>query len=227
MAHLKHDHRDIGKVFKKVAWGTSNSLIFSWCEEAGYYGYCSIDDEGDIVFRPPHHTINRKLGYKVSRVGDGVLECAMVLVTTIKKENKMKNVNYIGGKYNVVSAVGMSDPLYIGFYKIDADIKVEKDDLIVVETGYGLEIVTVIEFYERSLEVETMKIFNNAIAWVVDKIDESRQKQRREATERRKFITKQLEEKKEAMEEIAIYKMLAESDPDAAKLLEELKQLGQ
>jgi len=144
-------------------------------------------------------------------------------------EMASKNKNYIG-QYETIARViyDLSDESgpEISVYNYKMSLKnVEEGDFVIVDGRNGMDIVKVIEVVQRSLETKAIKEFNKAKAWVVCKVDMLQHNQRKEATERKEFIMKQLAERKEQMEEVAIYKMLAETDKEAAKLLEELEGL--
>lgn len=148
-------------------------------------------------------------------------------VRQIYKEHAMENVNvnYVGGEYNVVKVYYISmDSTKTYNFKIDADIEVTEGDILVVEASNGLGLVCVKEFITNS--IVNAKEVKKATAWVVDKVDMSRQKERKEATYKREYIIQQLEEKKKQMEAVEIYAFLAKIDPEAEKLLTELKSLS-
>jgi len=178
---------------------------------------------------------NKYLYTNGGTVGKEVLEAKDLIMIRmpegqqIKGVKMKKNVNYIGTDYSVVevSYEIEYDGLVLTSYYFKTSIKnLEVGDLVVVESSEGLGLARVIATpIARSLDTVVIKQFNLAKAWVVNKVDMTIHNQRREATERKKFIMEQLAERKEAMEEVAIYKMLAQSDPDAAKLLEELDGL--
>ncbi len=107
---LLYGRGDEGVVYKKQGW--NDTLMFAWCEKAGYYGYCRIH-EGKITFKPPYHNENRKAGYKVSRVGEGVLGCSMIIITRIKaKIMKNKKIKYMGMFYNADDELQDSEGFY-------------------------------------------------------------------------------------------------------------------
>ena len=136
-------------------------------------------------------------------------------------------VNYIGGEYNIVEvSYDLRGGPILGTYysKVDKDIELKEDDLVVVESKRGLSITRVIEVFENT--IGNADIVKQATAWVVDKVDYSRQQARKEATEKRAYILQQLEEKKAQLETIQMYAILAEMDPEAKKLVDELKTLG-
>lgn len=139
-----------------------------------------------------------------------------------------KNVNYIGGEYkiaevtyNLKDALLGVDPYY---FKIDADIEVAIDDLLVVESQKGFGLVKLVSLHDDTIANKDKT--KQATAWVVNKVDCSRHLAKKEATERREYVLAKLEEKKEQMEAIKMYALLAEMDPEAKLLIEELKLLG-
>ena len=67
---------------------------------------------------------------------------------------------------------------------------------------------------------------NQPLAYVVDKIDMTALREQEEAERTMAELRTRLEAKKQEFEQNAIYEMLAEKDPEAAKMLEALKQLG-
>ena len=200
---LRHNDSDTGLKFRRHHWDTD--LFFSWFPPLKRYEYNN--------------------GY---RVGKQVLEYTDIVEIKTKKEKKM-NKNYIGTGYQVVRVsyeLSENTPT-LTTYTFKTSIKLVVGDLVVVDGVKGLAIVRVVQdSIERSLDTETIKEFNKAKAWVVNKVDTADHTARKEATERKKFIMSQLAERREAMEEVAIYKLLADSDPEAAKLLTELENLN-
>lgn len=144
------------------------------------------------------------------------------------KMSKNNNVNYIGGEYRVaVCTYDINQTLVVDTYnfKVDIDSTMEVNSLAVVESRNGYGIVRVTELLDNCIDnAEQVK---KATAWIVDVIDTSRQDQRKDATRQREYIIQQLDEKKAQMESISMYALLAEHDPEAKKLLESLKELGQ
>ena len=204
-ANLKYDNRDIGYMFRRVGW--SEEVYFMWNKTRQEYIYMNN-----------------------SQVGIGVLHSDELMKFKIKpkKEIKMRNVNYIGTGYEVVEVTyEITNPESLEHrYFFKTDIKLQKGDLVVVESSNGLGLCRVVsDSVPRSLESSVIKMYNKAKAWVVDTVNTTNQDKRQIATERKKFIMEQLEERKEAMEEKAIYNVLAQSDPEAKKLLEELESI--
>ena len=177
-----------------------------------------------------------------AEVGVGVLNSDDIIITTGKtteqlvdeylnltQESEMDK-NYIG-EYNRVALVSYDlteeRPVLSTYsFKLGDEVDCKEGDLVIVDGKNGMAIVRVVEVMARSVLPKVIKQFNLAKAWVVCKVEEEKHKQRAEATERKKFILRELEERKEQIEEIAIYDMLAKADPQAAKLLEELKKLS-
>lgn len=156
------------------------------------------------------------------------LDSNKVNINSIKEEKEMSNVNYVGGEYKlaVVSYDLNSDNIEFNNYvfKCDIDLEIAKGDLLVAESSRGLGIVRVCDVKENN--IKNHKLALQATAWIVDKIDMTKHKQKKEATERRKYLLKQLEEKKDQLETLKMYALLAEMDPEAKKLVDELKTLG-
>lgn len=186
-------------------------------------------------------TVTRGLDYTVTRESDNVWRYnngrvisknSTVFYRTdfkyINEEKEMTTVNYIGGEYNIAEVtydLSSSMPVLNTYYfKVDKDLILKENDLVVVESSKGLSIVRVVATYNNN--IHNADKVKKATAWVVDKIDYSRQQSRKEATEKRAYILQQLEEKKEQMETIKMYALLAEMDPEAKKLVDELKTLG-
>jgi hypothetical protein len=145
-----------------------------------------------------------------------------------KKEKEMsKNVNYIGGEYKVVMvSYELVTEMVINEYafKADIDLKVNEGDLVVVDSTTGLGIAKVTQVLENS--IDNANQVKAAKAWVVDVIDTSAQDKRKEATRQREYILQQLKEKKAQMEAVSVYALLAKTDPEAEKLLNQLESLG-
>jgi len=140
------------------------------------------------------------------------------------KEEQMENndVNYIGGEYKVAQVKYLDGGVYN--FKADIDLKLEEDTLVVVESKNGLGLAKVYQVYENS--IDNAEQIKKATAWIVNIIDTSAQDQRKEATRQREYILQQLEEKKAQMEAVSVYALLAKTDPEANKLLEQLTALG-
>jgi len=141
----------------------------------------------------------------------------------VKTMRTNKDVNFIGGQYKVVKVCYLDSPLSEYNFKVDVDTEVEKDNLLVVESTNGYGLVTVVEVLANN--IDNAEEVNKATAWVVSKVDITRQEARKEATRQRAYIIKQLEERKKAVESVNMYALLAEADPEAKKLLADLKKI--
>ena len=162
-----------------------------------------------------------------------LLEVVNVYIKTGKIETKgikmETDVNYVGGDYKLVEVTFELGKDIINLdgrhiYKMDIDKKVKINGLVVVESSAGYGLAKVINCIDNI--IDNAAIAKQAIAWVVDVVSTKRHMAKIKATERREYILTQLEEKKKALESINLYNLLAESDPIAAKLVAELKQLG-
>lgn len=176
------------------------------------------------------------------------------ILTTTKKGNKMpvtKNTSgrrdnraqalYIGGDYVIVGVVYTSTfealtrttittPAATDYYKLDISRSddVELGSALLLDWGEGISAGRVVEILKANefCNVTSVRAQNSLVGWVVDVINTKEQASRIEATERKEAILVSLEEKREQLEELQIYAALAQSDPEAARLLTELKQLG-
>ena len=143
-------------------------------------------------------------------------------------ENKMiiENKNYIGGEYRVAEVSHNIDGPYLEsfYFKVDIDVKVVVDNIVVVDSQRGLSLGKVIAIHDNN--VGNANIIQKAKAWIVSVVDMVNHKKRIDATVQRAYIIKQLEERKEAMDAVDVYARLAENDPEAKKLVDQLKLLG-
>lgn len=159
-----------------------------------------------------------------SRHGGPVNKAGIASVNKCKKEDIMskRNVNYIGGEYDIAMCSYLGESQQYAF-KTPKGVKVNENDLVVVESskGYGLCQVNLI--VENN--IDNAEIVSKATAWVVDVVDMTLHNARIDATKKREYIIQQLEEKKKSLEAISMYQLLADVDPDAKKLVEELKAL--
>ena len=140
-----------------------------------------------------------------------------------KTMSKAKDVNYIGGEYKVVKVHYLNEKTTYNF-KIDAALTANPGDIVVVESKHGLGLCEIEEVYDNVIaNADEVKV---ATAWVVNLVDMTAHKQRQDATAKRGYILQQLEEKKKQLEAISVYQLIADIDPEAKKLVDELKALG-
>jgi len=198
--------RGIPGYFKRVGWG---DLIIEW--EGGITSDWLYTHTGGVV----GPTLDDN---------DDFVKCDEEGNLKGQDMNKNNNVNYIGGEYKVVTTEYYGDDFGGQYnFKIDVDTEVKEGDMMVVEAKSGLGIVRCLTVLKNCME--NAKEVKKATAWVVQVLDLDRQKARKEATERRAYVIQQLEERKSQVEAINMYAMLAEVDPEAKKLLEELKTI--
>ena len=148
-------------------------------------------------------------------------------------EEVIMSKNYIGGNYYYVGVrhdVNSKDIFIANPYIYKCDISngttpdVQVGDMVVVENskGYNLGIVT--EVYIDSFQ--NAAVAKQATAWVVDKVDMARHLKKVEATVRRDYLLTKLNERQEQVQATQMYALLAQVDPEAKKLLEELTELS-
>lgn len=211
---------DKAGVYRDTHW-RDPSIMFAWDEKSNYWAYIdpTVYKKSSIIkFKPAYNDCN--VG-RTSKVGQQVLERTTII--NIKEDKMSRDVNYIGGEYKVVEVNYQGSN--INYYlKIDVDVEVKVGDLVCTESSQGLVIATVKTVLDNS--IGNAPFVQRAKAWVVCVIDYSRQQARKEATEKRDYILKQLEEKRQQMEVVNMYALLAKMDPEAERLLTELKSLG-
>jgi len=139
------------------------------------------------------------------------------------KEEKMNRLKLNIGDYYMVKNT------WDQYVRVPVDVELNQGDKIVIsECGNNYIILTVDKIFPKlDFSDETLvNVYNTTnYAYYVDKVDTSRFEGWIANAKRRELILKELERKKEEMEELAIFKLLAEQDKEAAKLLEELKEL--
>lgn len=216
MVNIKDDN-----YYKRPHW---IGLCFKYYKEFDRFYYYKDGEAGNG--RPSPMILDSTDFIQCTKYGKALITKQTKIKGQQMNTNNTDNKNYIGGEYNIAEVTydlttEVSNNCY---FKIDIDLKVAEDDLVVVDSIDGLGIVRILKIIPNTLE--NASIVKIAKAWVVDKIKLAKHKKKIEATERREYIIEQLEEKKKSMEAINIYKMLAEMDPEANKLVNELKSLG-
>ena len=231
-----------GRLYRRQHWPgnhETHNLAFTWDNHKKSFAYVRLNEATGQARHEGGHPSKAVLkAMDIEEIHLPVYaEVSLKYGSCDSKVNKKKakdrqmtkrNVDYIGAGYMVVTVtyeLNTSDPL-IQEYSFKTTLNLVEGDMVAVESssGYGLCRVTKASVH-KSLDKAIVDRFNQAKAWVIDKIDMLQHEKRREATERKKFIMKELEERKAAVEEKAIYKMLAETDPEAAKLLVELEKM--
>ena len=162
-------------------------------------------------------------------MSDELVECDSNGKIKEKEFAMSRDVNYFGVDYKFVGithdvndVVLPSTKVYV--YKCSNKLDVQKDDVVVVENKTGLVLGRVSEIYEDN--INNAHLSKVATAWIVDRVDMAEQAQRRLATERREYVLNKLQEKQKQVETIKMYEYLANVDPEAKGLLEELKSFG-
>lgn len=102
------------------------------------------------------------------------------------------------------------------FFKIDLD-EVMSGDLVVVDTANGYQVVKVLGFQDLN---------KLATKWVVSKVDLESHQIRLEKEKKVELLKQKMEKRRKQIEEIQIYRMMAQEDTEMAKLLKELEVLG-
>ena len=173
--------------------------------------------------------------HNANRVGEQVLmsnelvECDKNGKILEEEFAMSRDVNYFGVDYKFVGIThDVNDVVLPGtkvyVYKCSNKLDVQKDDVVVVENKTGLVLGRVSEVYEDN--ISNAHLSKVATAWVVDRVDITEQNKRRVATERREYVLNKLQEKQKQVETIKMYEYLANVDPEAKGLLEELKSFG-
>jgi len=165
---------------------------------------------------------SRDKWYLCNRHGIALTQIEVDNLNKSKEEQMENNVNYIGGEYKVVKVKYVDGGKYN--FKADIDMELNENILVVVEAKNGLGLANVVEVFENC--VDNAAEIKKATAWIVNVVDTTAQDKRKEATRQREYILQQLEEKKAQMEAISVYALLAQTDKEAAKLLEQLSALG-
>lgn len=104
------------------------------------------------------------------------------------------------------------------FFFTDID-NLQVGDILVVDAANGLQIVKFVEY--RNLD----DVVQKPTKWVIQKVDLTKHRERMEAIERAEKLKRMMEERRKQAQELEIYAILAKSDPEMAKLLDEYKKL--
>jgi len=224
--------------FQRKPWlKDRRNLSFAWNDRAEAWEYIKFSGtKWDFIGSWPSETVlssNDLVEVTLGRNGYA-RKIKGNKMADLEFNKKSKAASYIGGEYIVVRAKAKEtiDPKntpYTKIYSFKMDkllaASVKEGDLVVVDGGI-LTIMMVQDVLPMDLKnPDTVKAYNNIVGWVVDTIDTKDQLARMAATDRKEVIMKQLHERKEAAEELAIFALLAKEDPQVAKMLEELKAL--
>ena len=102
-------------------------------------------------------------------------------------------------------------------YTFITEIDLQPDDIVVVDTRHGMTLATVISLTDTLppfLALEDMK-------YVIDKVDITAYKARKEKSEKRRALRMQMDEMVSELQNLAVYEALAAKNPEMKKLYEE------
>ena len=91
-----------------------------------------------------------------------------------------------------------------------------KDDLVVVDTVNGYSLAKVVEFKETSAK---------ATKWIVQKVDTAAHKARLEKQAAIKALRHKMEQRRKQIQDVQVYALLAQSDPEMAEMLKQFLAL--
>lgn len=94
-------------------------------------------------------------------------------------------------------------------------------DYVVVDTRYGFKVATVTSYrYDGDYDI------SHELKEVVCKVDTTDFYNRKERQKRLKHLKQKMDDKVKNLQNIAIYEMLAEKDPELKSMLSEFKELS-
>ena len=102
-------------------------------------------------------------------------------------------------------------------YTFITEIDLQPDDIVVVDTRHGMTLATVISLTDTLppfLALEDMK-------YVIDKVDMTAYKARKEKSEKRRALRMQMDEMVSELQNLAVYEARAAKNPEMKKLYEE------
>jgi hypothetical protein len=97
---------------------------------------------------------------------------------------------------------------------------VQLGDLVVVDTALGFNVVTVTEIEPKDIVLPTGQLRE-----VVQVVDMTPYNIRKAKAEELKELKKKMDKKVKELQDLAIYEMLAEKDPELREMLNKLKDL--
>jgi hypothetical protein len=105
------------------------------------------------------------------------------------------------------------------FFKAADDVEWRENDYVVCDTAQGLSLGVIVDACVPD------KGAAKATKWIIQRIDMVAHRARMETEKQIQAIQSKLEKCRKQAEERVIYEMLAEKDPEAKKLLDELDSL--
>jgi hypothetical protein len=215
---------------KKDNW---KNLYIRWIPRYGEFKYIKYKDGLEQITGDPSYMVKK---YK------DFIAMERSMVEEEEREKKEKNnrskkmsvdKNYVG-KSNVIGVHfeylnksyedGNQMPVKTYYYKIDPTISVKRGDPVVVD-GISPKVAVVCETFEDEFTQRAIEAKNKADTWVINKIDDTLHRQRMEATERQKFLKMEMERIKDEFNEMQILEAIAQNNPSARKLLDEIKRI--
>ena len=122
-----------------------------------------------------------------------------------------------------VAKVFFPDNYYNKKYNFITDIEgLEQDDVVVVDTRNGLALATFFEYDELGFGETGAK---KPTKWIIQKVDLEKHLARVEAAEKAEELKRAMEEKRKQTQELEVYRILAEKDPEMKKMIEEFEKL--
>jgi hypothetical protein len=100
-------------------------------------------------------------------------------------------------------------------------IDIKKGDKVIVESRNGLGIATV----QTVIRLAVGEKYAKATAWVVQRINLEEHNRRKFREKEAKKLKAKLDERRKQVEESLVYNMLAQNDPEFAKMLSEYARL--
>jgi predicted Mrr-cat superfamily restriction endonuclease len=127
--------------------------------------------------------------------------------------SKFINVTFENSSDNNLRTLGSKE------YVFKCDQEVAKGDLVVCETsrGYGIGTVVGEETHETRRKMAT--------AWIISKVDLTAHKIRLEKEQKMSVLKAKMTERKKALEDEAVFALLADKDPEMAAMLAEFNAL--
>ena len=128
------------------------------------------------------------------------------------------DMNTLNQNLKTVTVEYLDTPGYKKSYNFITDRDdIKQGDTVVVDSRNGLGLAKV------SLVIKGVSA--KAKMWVVDRVDLSGFEERKQKAEKAKELMTAMEQRRKGLEKIAVYKMMAESDPGMKKMYEEYAEL--
>lgn len=167
-------------------------------------------------------TLAEEVRYGVTGRGEAVFTDEPVALKKLKQYNSKESVNMekvmVNGQLQTYVAVVnfINGHNTYKDYDFLCNIPLAENDLVVVDSanGFGLARVCGIKTASRA-----------ATNWVVDRVDLEAHNARIYAETRRKELEKEMESRMRKLDKLAKYRLMAESDPEMKRMLDEMEAL--